>query len=243
MKFHPQPKEMGSPHLHAQDHARQSSQQTVLAALGTWTKRMTFFTAKQEQPHDADRVQANGTTSSPKTMQQLQNSPSKHHEAERHSLDSWKSCRSGSCHSLPRQLPPASAPVPTRAQAEHPQQSLTSEDDEDQTQAAWRWRFNRRWAREQARQFQPQPELDDEDDSNWDDVLGYMDACGRPGWQLQIARTGSTDGLLSQSSEPSALLLEGSLPEVLPGPCMWLLCAQTHAHPPQDLARLCLHLI
>ena len=91
----------------------------------------------------------------------------------------------------------------------------TSEDEDDQTQAAWRWRFNRRWAREQARQFQPQPvEPDDEDDTNWDDALGYMDACGRPGWQLQIARTASTEGMLSQQSETSGLLLEGSVPEV-----------------------------
>ncbi|KAK9867733.1 hypothetical protein WJX84_001421 [Apatococcus fuscideae] len=35
------------------------------------------------------------------------------------------------------------------------------------------------------------------------------------GWQLQIARTASTEGMLSQQSETSGLLLEGSVPEAV----------------------------
>lgn len=180
---------------------------------------MTLFSSQRKQPlspilspvKQLPSPTANELSFQHKASQQLQQSPQR-------SPSSLKKCSS-----LPRRIshsdvPAASAPVHARAPAEPVQpfgSHQTSEDDEDQNQAAWRWRFNRRWAREQARQFQPQAvEPDDDDDSNWDDALGYMDACGRPGWHLQISRTASTEGLLSQQSEAGTMLLEGSAQEV-----------------------------
>lgn len=75
----------------------------------------------------------------------------------------------------------------------------TSEtDDEDAArQAAWRWRFNRRWANEQSRQLGPRPTDDDEQD-NWDEALGFLDACG-PVSRGHIARTVSAEHGLGAS--------------------------------------------
>lgn len=92
-------------------------------------------------------------------------------------------------------------------------------------EAAWRWRFGRRWVQEQAKQFDP--EQADDAEEEWDDALGYLDACG-PGFNL-IARTSSefaepylnrTQSLLSQDSGVSkslnSLLMDDySLKEVL----------------------------
>lgn len=92
-------------------------------------------------------------------------------------------------------------------------------------EAAWRWRFGRRWVQEQAKQFDPEQAEDAEEE--WDNALGYLDACG-PGFNL-IARTSSefaephlnrTQSLLSQDSAGSksltSLLMDDySLKEVL----------------------------
>lgn len=78
-------------------------------------------------------------------------------------------------------------------------------------EAAWRWRFGRRWVNEQAKQFDPEQAEDAEEE--WDDALGYLDACG-PGFNL-IARTSSEfaerglngqQSLLSQDSAESKSL-------------------------------------
>ena len=78
-------------------------------------------------------------------------------------------------------------------------------------EAAWRWRFGRRWVNEQAKQFDPEQAEDAEEE--WDDALGYLDACG-PGFNL-IARTSSEfaerglnrqQSLLSQDSAGSKSL-------------------------------------
>ncbi|KAK9833047.1 hypothetical protein WJX74_005456 [Apatococcus lobatus] len=194
---------------------------SLLGSLGTWTQRMTLFSSQRKQPLSPVVSPAKHEASSPhevplrrKQSQQPRASP---RGSPQGSPGSWNKCSSLPRRTSNHDAPAASAPVNARAPAELMQpfgSHQTSEDDEDQNQAAWRWRFNRRWAREQARQFQPQAtEPDDDDDSNWDDALGYMDACGRPGWHLQISRTASTEGMLSQQSEAGTMLLEGSAPE------------------------------
>ena len=56
--------------------------------------------------------------------------------------------------------------------------------------------FCRVWSRTAVTGPHPCEQAGDED--GWDEALGYMDACG-PGWNLQIARTTSDDGLANES--------------------------------------------
>lgn len=105
------------------------------------------------------------------------------------------------------QPPPAASQKPPPA----PRRVSIDEDDAKVCEAAWRWRFGRRWVQEQSKQFDPQQADDAEEE--WDDALGYLDACG-PGFNL-IARTSSefaeprlnrTQSLLSQESGGSKSL-------------------------------------
>lgn len=82
------------------------------------------------------------------------------------------------------------------------------EDESKVVEAAWRWRFGRRWVQEQAKQFDP--EFGHEDDQEeWDDALGYLDACG-PGFNL-IARTSSEFGNDARLPRTTSLVSQDSV--------------------------------
>lgn len=77
--------------------------------------------------------------------------------------------------------------------------------------------FGARWANEQSRQLGPRPTDDDEQD-NWDEALGFLDACG-PVSRGHIARTVSAEhglgaSLRSHGSGLSGGWLEESQREV-----------------------------
>jgi len=90
--------------------------------------------------------------------------------------------------------------------------SSFDEDESKVVEAAWRWRFGRRWVQEQAKQFDPEFGREEEQEE-WDDALGYLDACG-PGFNM-IARTSSEFGNEARLPRTTSLLSQDSVSKSL----------------------------
>ncbi|DBB07477.1 TPA: hypothetical protein ACH3X3_008948 [Trebouxia sp. C0006] len=90
--------------------------------------------------------------------------------------------------------------------------SSFEEDESKVVEAAWRWRFGRRWVQEQAKQFDPEFGREEEQEE-WDDALGYLDACG-PGFNM-IARTSSEFGNEARLPRTTSLLSQDSVSKSL----------------------------
>lgn len=111
--------------------------------------------------------------------------------------------------------PPAPRRPSTDEQHKQPAVSRRSSFDEDESrvvEAAWRWRFGRRWVQEQAKQFDPEFGREEEQEE-WDDALGYLDACG-PGFNM-IARTSSEFGNEARLPRTTSLLSQDSVSKSL----------------------------
>lgn len=74
----------------------------------------------------------------------------------------------------------------------------SSSDDDEERAAAWKWRFTRRWKAEQCRTFNPDDKASPSTD-HVEDALLYLHACGEGGINVDIPRTLSEDGHVTNS--------------------------------------------
>lgn len=185
---------------HASSDAGRHSTPAPAELFGTWARRQRHFQTAAEAAERADSSGADDAA------------PATHVTPRGDGDGSNRKTRKEPPQQL-EEAPHRQARQAAKAQRAAMDAELGADDEDRVRDAAWRWRFGRRWAAEQAKQFDPDygKNAGDEEDG-WDEALGYLGACGT-GINLQIGRTVSVDKGLGKTS----LHRDGSVSFMLDG--------------------------